>query len=339
MELRQLRYFVRVVECGSMGRAAVELDVVTSALSQQISRLESELSVRLLQRTKSGVLPTTAGLAFWHRAQLVLRNAEDAVRAAKSGRLAGQVTVGLAPSTSGILAVPFMKAMNERYPDVALRLVEALSGNLELMLNARQIDLAILFGGARNKRFSSSPLLVEHIFAISSRALNAITCDEALSVSDLASFPLILPSHPHGLRMLIDAAFEKHDVQMNVVAEIDGLAILMDAVGAGLGVTLQPSSALARRDASLFNTAPVDDIGLMRLNRLASLSDDELSPPGLAARVVLTDVARTLVSEGRWAGAELVAGDLPRARLESQVESSLWPLTPPTEQERRLTLR
>ncbi|MFP3656566.1 LysR family transcriptional regulator, partial [Burkholderia sp. SIMBA_052] len=65
MELRQLRYFVRVVECGSMGRAALELDVVTSTLSQQISRLESELSVRLLQRTKTGIQPTNAGLAFW----------------------------------------------------------------------------------------------------------------------------------------------------------------------------------------------------------------------------------------------------------------------------------
>ena len=51
MELRQLRYFVKVVELGGMGRAARDLGVVTSALSQQISRLESELSTRLLQRT------------------------------------------------------------------------------------------------------------------------------------------------------------------------------------------------------------------------------------------------------------------------------------------------
>ncbi|MEK9803432.1 MAG: LysR family transcriptional regulator, partial [Curvibacter sp.] len=46
MELRQIRYFVRVVELGSMSRAALELDMVQSALSQQISRLESELSTR-----------------------------------------------------------------------------------------------------------------------------------------------------------------------------------------------------------------------------------------------------------------------------------------------------
>ena len=54
MEIRQLRYFIKICELGSMGRAAIELDVVTSALSQQISRLESELSTRLLQRRRVG---------------------------------------------------------------------------------------------------------------------------------------------------------------------------------------------------------------------------------------------------------------------------------------------
>jgi LysR family tcuABC transcriptional regulator len=67
MELRQLRYFVKVCELRSMGRAAVELGVVTSALSQQISRLESELATRLLQRSSTGVTPTDAGLAFFSR--------------------------------------------------------------------------------------------------------------------------------------------------------------------------------------------------------------------------------------------------------------------------------
>ena len=60
MELRQLRYFVRIVELGSMSRAALDLDMVQSALSQQISRLESELSTRLLQRTPRGRIATSA---------------------------------------------------------------------------------------------------------------------------------------------------------------------------------------------------------------------------------------------------------------------------------------
>ena len=55
MELRQLRYFVRIIETGSMGSAAQDLDIGVSALSQQMSRLENELAIRLLQRTSPGV--------------------------------------------------------------------------------------------------------------------------------------------------------------------------------------------------------------------------------------------------------------------------------------------
>lgn len=65
MELRQLRYFVRIVETGSMGSAALDLNIGVSALSQQMSRLENELAIRLLQRTSRGVTPTSAGLAFY----------------------------------------------------------------------------------------------------------------------------------------------------------------------------------------------------------------------------------------------------------------------------------
>lgn len=63
MELRQLRYFLSVLEYGSLGRAAVELGVGASALSQQLSKLESEVSTRLLTRSSTGVSPTAAGLA------------------------------------------------------------------------------------------------------------------------------------------------------------------------------------------------------------------------------------------------------------------------------------
>ena len=145
MELRQLRYFISVIEHGSMGQAALELGVVTSALSQQISRLESELSTRLLQRTSSGVVPTDAGLAFWQAgpARAAPRRRRGARRAA--GATVGPCQRGAGAEHTGVLGLPFMRAMRERYPDVRLRMVESLSGHLASMLGARQIDLAMLF--------------------------------------------------------------------------------------------------------------------------------------------------------------------------------------------------
>ncbi|EJL73147.1 LysR family transcriptional regulator [Variovorax sp. Varisp85] len=306
MELRQLRYFVKVCELRSMGRAAVELGVVTSALSQQISRLESELSTRLLRRHSTGVMPTDAGLAFLHQAQLTLRHADDAVRAAQQARLSGHVSVGLAPTTATVLGVPLMQAMQARYPEVRLHMVEALSGHLTTMLHARQLDLAVLFQTDTPRRWSVAPLLAEKLFVIASPTLSPRPTGAKVRLSQLAEVPLILPSGSHGLRATLMAAFARARVAPRIVAEVDGLALLMDAVRAGHGATIQPGAATARHDRDDLVLTQISDAHVGRRNLLVSLSDDELSPAALAARVVVAETARTLVREGRWAGASLL---------------------------------
>ena len=303
MELRQLHYFVRVVELGSMGRAAQQLGVGTSALSQQISRLESELATRLLQRTSTGVVPTEAGLAFWPQAQLAIRHAEAAKAAARHARLSGQVSVGLAPSTGAVLGLPILLAMRERYPDIGVRLVETLSGNLASMIGMRQLDLAVLFQAERAQCWSVLPLLEERLFVIARQ--DVFPEQGPLSFGQIAGLPLILPSDQHGLRALIEAAAARAGVLLNVVLEIDGLAMLMDAVRAGLGATIQPGAATARLDDPGLAALEIADAQARRPNLLVSLSDDELSPAGLAARVVLADVARGLATCGKWPGATL----------------------------------
>jgi len=305
MELRQLHYFLRVVELGSMGRAAQQLGVGTSALSQQISRLESELATRLLRRTSTGVVPTEAGLAFWSQAQLAIRHAEAAKAAARHARLSGQVSVGFAPSTGAVLGLPFLLAMRERYPDIGVRLVETLSGNLASMIGMRQLDLAVLFQAERAQRWSLMPLLEERLFVIARRDVLVLPEPGPLSFGQIAALPLILPSDQHGLRALIEAAAARAGVVLNVALEIDGLAMLMDAVRAGLGATIQPGAATARLHDPGLTALELANAQAHRPNLLVSLSDDELSPAGLAARVVLADVARALVTGGKWQGATL----------------------------------
>ncbi|WP_144636398.1 LysR substrate-binding domain-containing protein [Bordetella genomosp. 13] len=306
MELRQLRYFAKVAECGSMGRAATELGVVTSALSQQISRLEGELSTRLLTRAATGVSLTDAGVAFLRQAQLALRHADNAAEAARSSRLSGHVSVGMAPTTASVLAVPFMQAMRERYPDVRVRLVESLSGFLTTMLNARQLDLAIVFQTETARRWSIQPLIDERIFLIAREDLPGMPPPGPVRLRDVARLPLLLPGASHGLRALLNHAFTRLRIEPTLAAEIDGLAVLMELVRAGHGATLQPGAAAVRRGESL-GLRLVRERALARTNLLASLSDDELSPAALAVRVLLAQTAADLVRKGEWPGAKLHA--------------------------------
>ncbi|MFD4838618.1 LysR family transcriptional regulator [Achromobacter sp. NPDC058515] len=306
MELRQLRYFVRVAELGSIGRAARELGVVASALSQQISRLESELATRLLTRSPTGVVPTPAGTAFLRQAQLTLRHAENAVAAAREARMAGMVSVGFAPTTASMLARPFYAAMTERYPNVRLHLVEGLSGNLGELLNARRLDLAVLFQNDSAQGRSVIPVLDERLFLLAPRGMIALADGEPARVEQLAGLPLAVTSKAHGLRAWVEAAFERAGIEPWIGVEVDGLTTLMDLVQANPIATIQPGAAVARVESGLLSMHPIDDPYLFRRNQIYCISDDELSPAALAARVVLLDVMRALVRHGGWPGATLL---------------------------------
>ncbi|MGB3434834.1 LysR family transcriptional regulator [Achromobacter sp.] len=306
MELRQLRYFVRVAELGSIGRAARELEVVASALSQQISRLESELATRLLVRTPRGVVPTPAGTAFLRQAQLTLRHAENAIAAAREARLAGMVSVGFAPTTASVLARPFYATMAERYPNVRLHLVEGLSGNLGELLTGRRLDLAVLFQNDSSQGRSAIPVLDERLFLLARRGMVALPDGEPITMAQLGSLPQAVTSKAHGLRAWVEAAFERAGVEPWIGVEVDGLTTLMDLVQANALATIQPGAAVARVESGLLSMHPIDDPFLFRRNLVYCINDEELSPAALAARVVLLDVMRALVRNGGWPGATLL---------------------------------
>lgn len=289
-----------------MGKAAEDFGVVTSALSQQISRLESELSTRLLQRSSTGVVPTDAGIAFFRQAQLALRHIDEAGRAAQQARLSGHVSVGMAPTTASVIALPLIRAMRERYPDVRFHLVETLSGHLATMLNARQLDLAIVFNAEHGRRWTIEPLLEEKLFLIAAAEYSPFPESNEILLGDICHVPLAMPTDMHGLRFLLAQAGRQLNISPNVSLEIDSLAILMETVSAGVVATVQPGAALARLRHKSFKQAELVDPGLNRRNLLVSLSEEELSPAALATRVVMRNVVIEQVEQGNWLGASLI---------------------------------
>lgn len=312
MELRQLRYFIRIVELGSMSRAAIELNLAQSALSQQMTRLEGELSTRLLKRNPRGVEPTEAGTAFFREAKLTLRHAEQAVRCAQQSRLTGSVSIGLPATTESILGLPLIAAMRERYPDVHLHMVGGMSGTLGTMLNARELDMAILFDkrlSGNQTAFSGRSWMVrvlfeEDLFLIRARKSDCPALPVETSLSTLAAEPLILPTGQHGLRTILDAAFIKSNMQPTIALEIDSQPMTMAALDAGMGSIIQPWAVMGsvKNASQRFEWSLVKDEHVLRTNLLCSLKDEELSSAAIAARAVLTNCVYQLISEGIWQG-------------------------------------
>lgn len=248
MNLRRLKYFVKIVDVGSLTQASDILHVAQPALSQQLATLEGEFNQQLLVRTPKGVVPTEAGRALYGHAQLILRQFEQArADVANAGRsLTGQVSIGLAPGTAASgLALPLLQTVQQRHPQVLLHINENFGTTLGEVVRNGLMDMAVLYGGEYTvKGLLFDPLLTEDLCVVAPKALLRITHD-TVALADLSELALLLPSADNPLRRSVDRAFEAARIVPRVVAEMESSSTLSAAVASGVGATILPAS-LAR---------------------------------------------------------------------------------------------
>lgn len=243
VNLRRLKYFVKIVDIGSLTQAAEVLFIAQPALSQQLATLEGEVRQQLLVRTKRGVTPTEAGKVLYRHAQIILRQCEQArvdMEAAGEG-LSGQVSVGLAPGTAAsALSLPLLRTVRARHPGILLYLNENYGTTLsELIMNGR-MDLAVLYGDKAIHGLSFLPLLKEPLFLVGPASMPAPS--QPVKLADLRDIELFLPRPYNVVRKLVDTAFVRAGMVPRVVAEIESAFTLTAAIADGLGATILPAS-------------------------------------------------------------------------------------------------
>jgi LysR family tcuABC transcriptional regulator len=310
MDMRQLRYFVQIVESGSFAKASRQLFIAQPALSQQMARLEDEIGKPLLVRSSRGVLPTENGEALYHHAKFMLRQLDQAVAVARqeSSGISGRVAIGLAPTTVCRLGLPLLQHLRAAFPGILLNVIEGLSGHLEHMTRVGQLDIAILFSQTAASEQTVEPLLEEELFAIlPSHSKLVPEGQSSISLAELAILPLILPSPGHGLRRRIALEFERMNIALDAVAEIDSLPLLMACVGQGVGVTVKPMAATHALGVhpERWRCLRISDALMRRSNYLYSFPEHKLSPCAVIVRDEVKKVVRRLVESGEWGGVEL----------------------------------
>jgi LysR family transcriptional regulator, regulatory protein for tcuABC len=316
MDMRQLRYFVQIVESGSLAKASRQLFIAQPALSQQMARLEEEVGKPLLVRSSRGVTATENGTALYHHAKFMLRQLEQAVSVARQDAhmLSGRVTLGLAPTTNCRLGLPLVLHLRERLPGVMINIVEGLSGHLEHMTRVGELDLAILFNQKAAAELSVEPLLEEELFVIlPSKSTLVPPGRKSLTLAEVEALPLILPSPGHGLRRRITLEFDRINLAIDAVAEIDSLPLLMHCVAHGLGATIKPMAAVhALGDVpGDWRALPISDAQLTRTNFLYSLPPQKLSACAAVVRDELKLLVRRLIDDGEWKGVRLLESTAP----------------------------
>ncbi|MFJ7298077.1 nitrogen assimilation transcriptional regulator NAC [Streptomyces collinus] len=283
MDTRRLYSFIKIVDAGSITRAADILHIAQPALSQQLSALEAQFGQQLLIRSKRGIAPTEAGRALYRHAQLILRQVDLAHAAVEvSGRApAGSVSVGLAPYSMGAaLALPLLKSVRERYPDILLHINENFGGVISEAIMTGRMDMAFIYGAGPLRGVQFEPVRSEDLFLIGAASRGG---EGEVALEELAGVPLLLPSRIHTIRQVVDSAFQQASLRPNVVGEVESALTLVNAVDADLGVTVLPWSAaraiLAMRSLAVRRIVnPVIQVQLS----LVTSDGQPLSEPALA---------------------------------------------------------
>jgi LysR family nitrogen assimilation transcriptional regulator len=244
MQLGDLRAFAAAVELGGVTKAARRLNLVQSAVSQAVARLEREAGLELLERRPDGVRPTEAGAALAAHAHAILRAVARAERdlAAFRGLERGTVHLGALHTALPLFLTPVLRRLRERHPGLTLRVEEAMAPPLVDLVAGGALDLAVVF----------SPEAVPGLAATT-------VCDLALSVvavpgdgraarrglrlADLADEAWVGFPAGHPGRRWLDAAAERAGFAPRVVHEAHTLTELKAFVASGAGLALLPASA------------------------------------------------------------------------------------------------
>ena len=267
MDIRYVQSFVAVLECGSIAKAARQLDLTSAAVAARIRSLEELLGVPLLRRSGRFVRPTAEGLRILENAHVVLRSVRDLQAVAQHvDAQTGELRLGVFVSAMTWILPPVLQRIYSRYPELAIFAEPGSSINLCHKVASGELDAAIVVEPqfAIPKTCEWHLLRSEPLVVVAPRKMKQRQAHELLQ-----NEPFIRYSRSVSGGQLADRYLWDHGIHPRQRLEIDGLLAIVELVAAGIGVSLIPdwssmwSPSLPVACIPLPGEAPVRKIGLI----------------------------------------------------------------------------
>ena len=245
MESRQLRHFLAVADHGTVSRAADWLGMAQPALSQSLTRMETELGIKLFHRSRRGAVLTPAGTAIVEDIRIALANIDRAETRAKEvarGR-AGTVTVGLVSSALVNVLPRALRQLKKTSPDLQVTLKEMSNADLEDALRAGTIDIALMHSpGSLAQDMREEVVIRDRLIAAVPSGVK-LERDGYITIAEMANLGLV--AFPRTQLPLFNAriqdAFRVHGHSIEVTQEANRTLTVLACVAAGLGLALLPT--------------------------------------------------------------------------------------------------
>lgn len=283
MDLRRLRTFVAVAELGTVSRAALHLRISQSALSRQISDLEGELRIKLFDRVGRRLVMTAIAedlLADCRSALSQVSSLSERADVLRRGD-SGVLKVAASPQMIESVLATFLPQYAARFPNVQVRLTEALGPAQVTLLERGDVQLGIRHDQGVNPGLARHSLLPDEILAACHPSLH-IGSGETIDIGSLAAHPLLLLEPGYSVRVQFTAACRLAHVKANIRFESRAPHTLLALAEARQGVAIIPS--LLRTDRYALRIFRVTHLGTPLREELVIQWDKRRPLPPYAER-------------------------------------------------------
>lgn len=275
LDLYKLSIFVQVADQGSFSRAAEHLYMSQSGVSQHMQELENALGVRLFNRERRGVSPTSAGQLLLDYARTILSTAAEAeavladLASAEQGL--GPVSIGATPGVSAYLLPEWLYQFQMMYPDLSVAVQTATTEQVAASIHAGQLDLGFVEGELPSETMAGLEYTglqeIEQMIVVGNN--HRWWQQPAVNLHDLHDQPLVVRQVSSQTRVWIDQLFEEHHIRPRIVAELDNLESIKRMVIGGKCFAIMPEYAVRHeRELGLMRLLPVRDYSLRRTLKL-----------------------------------------------------------------------
>ncbi|GIN87158.1 HTH-type transcriptional regulator BsdA [Heyndrickxia sporothermodurans] len=277
MDIRQLRYFIAIVEEKKISAAAKRLHISQPPLSQHLKTMEEELGTKLVERNGKYIEITESGKTLYKYALKMTQLMEEAkMEVTEVGKgVNGRLTLGI--NTFSVVELPtLLHQFQEHYPKVTYRIQQNESSHLCKLVRDRIVELAIIRLPLNLDDFSVVHLSTEPFYLITSKKKQLLK--QEVSLEEIEDYPLILPSTEGlGVHYLIVEALTRHQLQPTILAECSDITLLLDLVESDFGASIVPETIIKRHKDYQIHATKINDTNLVASIGLIWLKNHYLS--------------------------------------------------------------
>lgn len=243
--LRQLKVFVAVAHAGSFSRAGEQIGLSQSAVSHSVKELESEIGVKLLDRTTREVVLTQAGQQLAARLERLLEELTSTLLDTRSvgHQLSGTVRVAASQTISAHLMPQSIAAAALEFPAIRFVLHDRPQQWVLQSIYQGEVDFGMVIDPIQASDLDCEAVLSEPFFLLC-RNDHPLAAQEQVPWQALQGANLVLQDYASGSRPLIDDALLRQGIETNIVQQIGHPATLFPMVEAGIGISVLPALAL-----------------------------------------------------------------------------------------------